>query len=95
MNGFSLGLYHIRGIVRDRLIVDGRLGGRGEIESIEMLVVVLVQDDAHQIVNPLLHIVQEREEDSHELLADSREVSVGWLPRNGVKYVETCCKQRL
>ena len=46
-------------------------------------------------MDTLLHIVREREVDRCELFANSREVSVGWLPRNGVKYVESCCKQRL
>ena len=46
-------------------------------------------------MDALLHIVREREEDLCELFAKSREVSVGWLPHNGVKYVESCCKQRL
>ena len=46
-------------------------------------------------MNTLLHIIQEREEDSCELLEKLREVSVGWLPQNGVKYVKSCCKQIL
>ena len=67
VNGFSLGSYHIRVVVRNRIIVDGRLGGRGEIDVIAMLLVVLVPDKSHQIVNHLLHIVHEREEDSCEI----------------------------
>ena len=80
MNSFSLGSNHIRGVVHNRLIVDGRLGGRGGLSEIVLLVIALVHDETHQIVNPLLHIVQEREEDFCELFAELREVSVGWMP---------------
>ena len=52
-----------------------------------MLVVVLVQNKAHHIVNPLFHIVREREEDCREIFVESCEVSVGWLPLNEVKYI--------
>ena len=62
MIGFSLGSNRICGVVQNRLIVDGQLGGNGELGAIAMLLVILVHDKAHQIVNPLTHIVREREE---------------------------------
>ena len=54
-----------------------------------MLVVILVQEEAHHIVNPILHIVREREEYHRELFLELREISISRLPRNGVKYFET------
>ena len=62
---------------------------------ISLLVIVLIHDENYQIVNHLLRIVREREEDRCELFAYSCEVCVVRLPQNGVKYVESCCKQRL
>ena len=35
------------------------------------------------------------EEDLRELFVDLREVSIGRLPQNGVKYFEPWCKQQL
>ena len=58
-------------------------------------VVILVHDKTHKVVDSLLHTIREREEDQFELFAESCEASVGWLPQNGVEYVESCCKQRL
>ena len=49
MNGFSLGLYHIHGVVQICLIVNSRLGGSEETDMIALLVVVLVHDEAYQI----------------------------------------------
>ena len=86
MNSFSLGLDHICGVVRNCLIVDGRIGGRGKLGVIMLLVVILVHEEAHQIVNPLLRIVREREEDFRELFVESRVVSVSQEPQNGVKW---------
>ena len=42
VNGFGLVSYYIFGVVRDCLIVDGRLGGLGDLGAIVPLVVVLV-----------------------------------------------------
>ena len=60
MNGSSLGLNHICGVVWNCLIVDGRLDGRGGLGAIELLVIFLLHDEAHQIVNTILQIVQEK-----------------------------------
>ena len=79
MDGVCLGLNHIHGVVRNILVINGRLGHCGKLGAIAHIVVVLVHDNAHQVVDSLLHIVQEREEDRCELFADLREVSVGWL----------------
>ena len=95
MDSFILGSYQICGVFWDRLVVDSRLGGNGGLGSVLIRVAVLVQDKFHQIVNPLLNIVRDREEDFRELFVESYEVSVGWLPQKGFKYIEPCCKQRL
>ena len=95
MNGLCLGPNHICGVVRNNLVVNGRIGGRVELGVITQLLVILVHDKAHQVVDYLLHIVRESEEYCYEIFADLCEVSVGWLPRNGVKHIELCCKQRL
>ena len=87
MNRFGLGSIHASGIVWDRLVVYGGLGGCGKLGSIAPLVILLVHDEAQKVVEFLLHIVREREEDCGELFAKSREISIGGLPRNGVKYV--------
>ena len=60
-----------------------------------MLVVILVQEEAHQVVNPLLQIVREREEYHRELFLELREISISRLPQNGVKYFDTYYKQGL
>ena len=93
MHGFGLGLYHLHGVVWDRLIIDGRIFGCGELGLISIIVVILVQNEAHKIINPLAHIEREKEEDRRELFTESCEVSVIRMPRNGVKYVEPRCKQ--
>ena len=93
MNGLCLGLKHIHGVVRTILVVNGRLGGIGKLGTIANLVVIIVNDEAQQIMDTLLHIVLEIKEDQCELLTKLREVIVGWLPQNGVKYVESCCKE--
>ena len=92
MEGLCLGSNHIFGVVWNILVVNGRLGARGKLGAIAHLVVVLVHEEAHQVVYFLLHILQEREDYLCDLFADLHEVSVSWLPQNGVKYVELCCK---
>ena len=73
MNGLCLGLKHIHGVVRTILVVNGRLGGCGELGTIAHFVVILVHDEAHQVVDFLLHIARERAEDICEIFADSHE----------------------
>ena len=58
MNGLDLGSSHISGIVWDHNVVDGELGGSGEIGAIDPLVILLIHDEARQIVDSLLHIVR-------------------------------------
>ena len=57
MNVLCLGSNHICGVVRNVLVINVRLGGRGGLGAIEHLVTVLVHDEAHQVVDSLLHIV--------------------------------------
>ena len=47
MNSFCLGSIHIRGVVRNIIVVNSRLGDSGELGAIEHLVVVLVHNKAN------------------------------------------------
>ena len=61
VNGFVLGSIHVSHVVWYRLVVDSRLGGCGELGAIVLLVIHLIRDkEAQQIVDYLLHIVRER-----------------------------------
>ena len=95
VNGFSLGSIHVNVSFCDHPVVDGGLGGRGELGVVALLVILLVHDKAQNIVDPLLHIIRDREEDHDELITESLEISVGGLSPNGVEYVKPCCKQQL
>ena len=44
VNGFGLGSSHVSGVVWYRLVLDGRLGGRGELGAIVLLVILLIRD---------------------------------------------------
>ena len=60
VNGFGLGSSHVSGVVWYRLVIDGRFGGRGELGSIVLLVILLILDKVQQIVDSLIHIVRGR-----------------------------------
>ena len=77
MNGLCLGSNQICGVVWNILVINGRLGGSGELGTIAHLVVVLLHDEAHQAVDSVLHILHDRKEDRFELFMESRDVSVG------------------
>ena len=92
IDGLFLALNHICGVVLNFFVVNGRPGGLGKLGTIAHFLVNLIYDEAHQIMDALLHIVRERGEDQCELFAKLCEVSVGWFPQNGIKYVESYCK---
>ena len=60
VNGFGFGLSHVSGVIWYRLVVDGMLGGCGELGVIVLLVILLIRDKAQQILDSLLLIVRER-----------------------------------
>ena len=92
IDGLFLALNHICGVVLNFFVVNGRPSGIGKLGTIGHRVFSLAHDEAHQIMDALLHIVRERKEDQCYLFVNSIEFSVSWLPRNGVKYVDSCCK---
>ena len=59
VNDFGLVSSHVSGVVRYRLVVDGRFGVRGELGAIVLLVILLIRDKYQQIVDYLINIVRE------------------------------------
>ena len=47
VNVFVLRSNHISGVVRNCLIVDGRIGERGKLGAIALLVIILAHDEAN------------------------------------------------
>ena len=58
MDGLCLGSHHIFVVVWNILVVNSRLGSCEKLGAVVHLVVILVHDEAHQVVYPLLHIIQ-------------------------------------
>ena len=58
MDGLCLGSHHIFVVVWNILFVNNRLGGCYKLGAVVHLLVILVHDEAHQVVDPLLHIIQ-------------------------------------
>ena len=85
MDSFGLGAIHISDIIWDCFVINGGLGGLGKLGAISLLITFLVHDEAQKNVDSLLHIIRKRKEDIGKLLTHTREISVGGLPRNGVK----------